>query len=344
MLQLRFSSPVHQRPSRTAAVFASRAVEPLEVGEVVARCDGGLNGVGALDELARPAVARLVGNAVLVVVDAVGRVAGRLQERVAGRPDGAELARRADAVGVVGEGEVEARVVGALVVARVVGPADPPVEVLREHHVVVVLLALVGDLVDPEDHVLGERVIPLQPAHGDLQPQPTSPLLAGARVEAVRRLGPLRVERVVHDEVGLDVGVLHPAPKEPVPLAGPVDGAVGPRRRPRRRVVGAGGGWPGGGSSSPGPGASPTGPASPGRGRCPRGSSWTSGRSRCRRRRGRRPRPRTRCRRCSCVPSPWATRPTAGPGSGRSRRGWRRACARGCRRARPTGSAWGRRG
>ena len=54
-------------------------------------------------------------------------------------------------------------------------------------------------------------------------------------------LGPFQVRRIVENEIGLDVGVLHPQAKESVPLARPIDRAVGPFCRPRADRVATGG-------------------------------------------------------------------------------------------------------
>ena len=227
-----------------------RPVGGLEQGLVVVGGDVGQDLVLAHDGHARPAVAQLVDDAVLVVVDAVGRVARGLHvgvAQVAGAAAGAGQVAAVAAV-VPGVDQVDHLVVElageeGVVVVRLVDAvaaegrsAHARVHVQPEDDVVVVVgRALVGDVVVPEDHVAGLGVGPLEAAHLDAQAQ-----AAPRRVAAVGEEVPGVVVVVVQDHVALLVGDDLLA-EVAVPGAGPArdrPDRPGGRARSRARCAG----------------------------------------------------------------------------------------------------------
>ena len=246
--------PVHvlvagpPRPDLVGNVILERSVRRLELGHVVMALHVGPDRGLPDDVLSGSAVATLVRDAVVVVVDPVVRVAGGLEVGVAEVAGLAAVAGPVDAVpeAVPGVDQVQARRLvpeGVVVVGFVDAVARQPrsayagVHVESENDVVVVVgRALVRDVVVPEDHVSGLRVGPLEPAHLDAHAEPAARGIAGVGV-----VEPSVVVVVVHDGVALLVGgrplaeVAVPAPRparvERVVLP------VGPVGGPCARVV-----------------------------------------------------------------------------------------------------------
>ena len=250
-------TPVHvlvagpPRPVAVRGPVGDRAVEGGELGGVVV---GGPVGedLALPDDLdALAAIAPLVHDAVVVVVDPVHGVSRRLEVGVAEVAGGLALAEQvhAGAVIVPGVDQVQAqRAVEERVVVVGLGPPAPVaggarrasharVHVEPEDDVVVVVgVALVGDVVVPEDDVARLWICPLEPAHAHLEPE----ALAGG-VPAVGVVGEGVVVVVVHDRVALLVGG---GALAEVPVPGPrparvvqVGELVGPPVRPGAGVV-----------------------------------------------------------------------------------------------------------